>query len=86
MFSSYTEFEIEFQPRNGEVYPISARGPAGDQTGVLPHGDQELPATNLRGNRPAVDLADVRQCDPFYDALDLGLPPRHAPHRNPPPW
>ncbi len=23
------------QPRNGEVYPISARGPAGDQTGVL---------------------------------------------------
>ena len=28
MFSSYSEFEIEFQPRNGEVYPISASGNA----------------------------------------------------------
>ena len=43
MFSSYSEFEIEFQPRNGEVYPISARGPAGDQTGTL-HSPSDDPA------------------------------------------
>jgi hypothetical protein len=35
MFSSYTDFEITFQPRNGEVYPISVRGPAGEPTGTL---------------------------------------------------
>lgn len=35
MFSSYTEFEIEIQPRSGDAYPIAARGPAGEQTGVL---------------------------------------------------
>ncbi len=35
MFSTYTEFEIEFQPRNGEVYVISAHSLAGDQTGTL---------------------------------------------------
>ncbi len=35
MSHSYTEFEIEFQPRNGDTYPIAARGPAGEQTGTL---------------------------------------------------
>jgi CHAT domain-containing protein len=35
MFKKYTEFEIIFQPRNGEVYAISVRGPAGEPTGTL---------------------------------------------------
>ena len=35
MFSSYTDFEITFQPRNGELYAISVRGPAGEPTGTL---------------------------------------------------
>jgi hypothetical protein len=35
MFSSYTEFEITFQPRHGEVYTTSVRGPAGEGAGIL---------------------------------------------------
>jgi CHAT domain-containing protein len=43
MFSSYTDFEIEFQPRNGEVYAISARGPAGEGSSTL-HSPSDDPA------------------------------------------
>lgn len=35
MFSSYTEFEIEIQPRHGDIYPVAARGPAGEENGIL---------------------------------------------------
>lgn len=35
MFSTYTEFDITFQPRNGEIYAISVRSPAGESTGTL---------------------------------------------------
>jgi CHAT domain len=43
MFSSYTEFEIEFQPRNREVYVISVRSLAGEGTGTL-HSPSDDPA------------------------------------------
>jgi hypothetical protein len=35
MFKQYTEFEILFQPRVGDIYPILVRGPAGEPTGTL---------------------------------------------------
>ncbi len=35
MYSSYAEYEIEFQPRDGDVYPFSVCAPGGDARGAL---------------------------------------------------
>src|SRR5512134_342484 len=35
MFTDYAEFEIDIQPRNGDVYPFSATSPGGEARGAL---------------------------------------------------
>src|SRR5262245_9907691 len=35
MFADYTEFEIDIQPRNGDVYPFSVTSPGGEARGAL---------------------------------------------------
>jgi hypothetical protein len=35
MFTDYVEFEIDIQPRNGDVYPLSVTSPGGEVRGTL---------------------------------------------------
>jgi hypothetical protein len=46
MFSTYRAFEIEIEPRSGDIYPIAARAPGGDARGALqsPANESEFQA------------------------------------------
>src|SRR5262245_5731924 len=75
MFTDYAEFEIDIQPRNGDVYPFSVTSPGGEARGALRLPTADSAYQTLAGRLAALDADEellARLGRMLFDALFQG--------------